>query len=357
MRKIFLGLVLFFSLTLNCNAADLSGSLGADALPVPAEAGEVLGEIDTKSADLDSGLNKIWSALKEHFHSAFAESVRPLLCVAVIAVICAMAQPLQQGNGFDYVSFCSCLAMAAAAVGDVNSIISLGSKTLFELLDFSRALLPTLTGAAVASGAVSSAGVKYAAAAMFSELLLSLAQKLIFPLIAAYTALAVANAALGGKKLSGVLKLTLFGSKTLLKAMVVCFTAYLSLTGLLAAEVDASAVKTTKAALGLLLPVVGKTIADASESLVAGAGLIRNSVGVFGLLVILGIIVLPALQICLRYLLFKAAAAILSVIAGERICDLIDALGTAYGLILALVGTAVIFLYLSVISLIRTVSG
>ena len=89
----------------------------------------------------------------------------------------------------------------------------------------------------------------------------------------------------------------------------------------------------------------------------AGAGLLRNSIGLFGMLAALGILALPVLRLAMRCLLYKAAAAMLSTAAGGRIGKLMGAIGTAYGMVLGLVGTEAVILFLSVYSLLRTVSG
>ena len=352
-------IVVFCMLAAPCAAAEYGDALGTDELEqaLPEAAEQALGAMTVENAELDSGLARIIDFLREQLHGVLAEVLRPLSAVTAITLLYAVLRPLQTAQGeFDPVSFGACVAVSTAALGDVSSVFALGQRTLQELADFSHALLPTLTAAACAAGAPTSAGVKYAAGALFSDFLLLAANDLVLPLICAYTAAACANAVLGGQ-LAGPVRFTAWSAKTLMKVLVLCFTGYLSLTGVIASGADAAAVKTAKAAISTLLPVVGKTVADASESLVAGAGMIRNSVGVFGLLAALGVLALPLLRLGLRYLLFKAAAALLSSAAGDRLGKLIDAIAGAYGMVLGLVGSGAVILFLSVFSLIQTVSG
>ena len=88
----------------------------------------------------------------------------------------------------------------------------------------------------------------------------------------------------------------------------------------------------------------------------AGAGLIRNTVGILGLGAVVAICAAPFLALGLRYLLFKAAAAVVSAVAGDRVGSLVEGISTAYGMVLALVGTGAIFMFISILSLIRTVT-
>ncbi|MBR1497852.1 MAG: stage III sporulation protein AE [Oscillospiraceae bacterium] len=304
----------------------------------------------------EEGLRRVWDYVSAHAAEALAEALRPAAAVLAVALLCSLAGPMAQGSGnFDYINLGGTLAIAAAAITDVQSVAALGADTVDRLCDYSRVLLPTLTAAAVGAGAVTSAGVKYAAAALFTDLLLTFSRDLILPLICAYVALVTARAALGTGQLTGAVKLLQWGTAKLMKYMVLAFTGYLGMSGLLSAGADAAAAKAAKAALSTALPVVGRTLADASEALVAGAGLLRNAVGAFGLVAVLAAAALPILRIGLRYLLYKAAAAVAGVAAGGRLSALVDGIGTAYGLILGLVGAAVIFEYVSIIALMRSV--
>lgn len=346
-----------------CLGADLSGELNAAgaAQNLPADAAEALNGLSPTAADagFDGGLERLWNYVNLHIHEAAAEVFRPTAAVIAISVLCAAGDPLalREAGKFDYVNFGGCLAVAAASITDVRSVIAMGSETVEALWEYSHTLLPTLTTAAVSAGAVTSAGAKYAAAALFSDLLLTAAEGFVLPLICGYLAAETAGAALGTGQLNGAARLLHWAAKTSMKALVAAFAGYLALTGVLSGAADAAAVKAAKAALSTALPVVGGTLAGASEALVAGAAMVRNAIGAFGLLAVLAAVTLPVLRLGLRYLLFKAASAVAQVLAGGRIGGLIDAVGTAYGMVLGLVGTAAAIAFLSIISFMRTVTA
>lgn len=354
-------MLLLFLLALPCAAAGLEEALDPEAAAggLPSGAAEALEGMTVSGVDPDTGLGRIWAYVRLHINAVLTEALRPVGAVLAISVLCAVGEQFTQGNGgaINFVSFGGALAVAAAAVTDVQSVVRMGSETIEDLCEYSHVLLPTLTTAAVSTGAVTSAGAKYAAAALFSDVLLTGAQGLILPLICAYVATETAGAALGTRQLAGASKLLKWSASTLMKGLVLAFTAYLGLTGVLSGAADEAAVKTAKAVMSAALPVVGKTLSDASEALLAGAAAVKSAIGVFGLLAVLAVVALPVLRLLLRYLLYKAAAAVAGIVAGERIGGLIDAVGSAYGMILGLVGAAAAIFFLAVISLLRTVSG
>ncbi|MCC8077610.1 MAG: stage III sporulation protein AE [Oscillospiraceae bacterium] len=348
-----------------CRAVNIVGETGADALPgaLPEGAREALDGMEVTDAELEVGLERIGSYLANRFQDVLSEILRPFGAVLAVAVLCALGETLSHTlltggqGGFDFAGFGGALAVSAVTLSDVRSVVSMGAETLDQLWEFTRVLLPVLTAASVSAGAVTSAAAKSAAATLFADILLTAARTLILPLVCAYAATEAAGAALGTKQLVGVSRLLQWGAKTLMKGLALAFTAYLTLTGVSAESADAALVRTAKAALSAALPVVGKTLSDASESLVAGAALVRNAAGIFGLLALLAVVAMPVLRLLLRWLLFQAAAAVASAIAGERLGGLIAGIGNAYAMVLGLVGVGAAIFFLAVVSFLRTVSG
>ena len=341
-------------------AEELEDVLGVPELEnaIPPEVREALGKAELRSFSAESALTRLVRYAGEKLTGILREVLRPLAEILLCCLLGAAGECMETGRqiGFDAPALGSCLAVAVIGIGDVRSVLVLGQETLRTLLDFSRALLPTLTSAAAASGAVSSAGAVYAASAMFSDLLLTAAEGLILPLICGFAAVTAASAILAERRLDGAQRFLRWGAKALMKLLVLTFTAYLSLTGILSSAADASAVKAAKTVLSAALPVVGKLLADASEALVAGAGLIRSAAGVYGLLACLAAVLLPVLRLGLRCLLFRGAAAVCAGFSGTRQTSLISGLADAYGMLLGLVGSGAAVEFLAIFSLIRTVT-
>ena len=325
---------------------------------LPRAAAEILGDESRIGATLDEGIERLAGYAREHIRSLLVESLRPAAGVLAVVALCTAADGLQgKKEGFDYVNFSACVSIAALNIGDVNSLVCLGRETMTELSDFSRVLLPALTTAAAAGGAVTSAPGKYAATMLFLDVLISAANALVFPVICAYLAAVFADSAVGQGRLTGAVRLLKWACRVTLTALVTAFTLYLGVTGVVASAADGLAAKAAKTALSAALPVVGGIISDAAGSIVAGAGLIRSSIGVLELLGVAAMCLIPFLRLGVRYVVFKAAAALSSVLSGERLSRLIDGVGNACGMVLSLVGVEVIFLYISVLSLIKAVGG
>ena len=87
----------------------------------------------------------------------------------------------------------------------------------------------------------------------------------------------------------------------------------------------------------------------------AGAGVLKGAIGIFGMLAVLSICLTPFLQMVVQYLLYKLAAFLAGTITEGPLAGLIDALGTAFGLMLGMTGSCALLLLISITSSVSAV--
>lgn len=364
MRAAACFLLVCLLLTGSCLAIDLQGeqaqaldTKGVEAA-LPEEAAEILGDMSvTDALQPEGALQRLGAAAREKLQSFVQRGLKSAGAMLCVIILCAVAETLTGDSTQRYVELGGALAVAAIAVGDVHNFIGLGTQTLHSLSDFSKALLPSLAAAATASGAMTSGAAKYAATALFLDVLVTAASRVIMPVIYAYMAATVAKATIGDAALTGVAGLLKWLAGSLITVLMLAFTCYLSLTGVISGTADAAATRLAKTAISTALPVVGSIVSDAAGTVVAGASILRNAIGVFGLLAVLGMCLSPFLTLSVQYLLYKAAAGVADLVSGKRISNLIGGIGTAFGMVLGLVGAGALMLFFSVISSVRAVTG
>ena len=343
-----LAVILIFCLLLPVPAFAAETDGVEEALPESARA--ILGGAAVADA-AGSGLwQRIWSWVLSVLSGQVSAAARSASVALAVTLLCSLAGALsEKGKASEYVILGGALAVMSACAGDMRSFLGQARTALLELSDFSRALLPTITAAAAAGGHGAAAAARYAASAMFLDILMTAGTQIVLPVIYAYAAASTANAALPSGALNGPVKLIGWVCTTLLGGLTSVFTLALTVTGAVAGNADKVAGSLTKSAISAALPVVGSILADAAETYVAGAALVRGAVGVFGLAAVVSVCVGPLLGLGLHYLMFKAAACIAEPFAEGRLAGLIGNIGTAYGMALGLVGSAGIMLFVSVV--------
>ena len=327
---------------------------------------ERAGEPYTGSQSIREGLNVdgVLDYFRDTVRSSAGDllrgSLRSGLLILSISLFFSLSESVREGTGgdpMDVGAMAASLAVTAVAVGDIHSVMAMGEETIFRMESLGDVLLPAVTMAAAAGGSPAGALAREGAAILFSDALIHLIRRLLIPLCYAFVALSAAWAALGNDGLKRIGGLVKWLCATLLSAFLLVYIAYLNLSGVIAGGADAATVKAAKFTISNLVPVVGGVISDTAETLLAGAAVLRNAAGVFGMLAVVGICLLPFLRIGLHYLLYRCTAALAAVVAGKgRLSGLIEDLSAAFGLVLAMTGSCAALLLIAMIASVSSVS-
>ena len=350
-RKIllFLGLACLL-LTVPVLAAELPPDV-EDALP--REAGKLLDGVGQwDAASLTDGLRSIWVHLLEDASGILQRQTRGAASILLVVLLCSLVGGFQKTAGASprFLTMAGTLAIAALTAGSLDSLMGSGAAAMEQMNTFSKALLPTLAAVSAISGGAVGATLRQIATVFFADLLLGLIHGLLMPMVYLYAGALAAGCCLADKRLTAVAELLKTVCTKLLTAALLAFTLYLTVGGIFAGTVDSARVRVTKTAISGMIPVVGGIIAEASETVLAGAGLLKGAIGVFGLLGVLALCAYPFLQLGIQYLLYKLTAFLASVIGDTELCGLIGGLGGAFGLILGMVGSCALVLLVSILA-------
>lgn len=345
-------------------------------LTTPAQAAEVpenvRGALPEQALELMDGLNSdgsagsfrdglagIWDRVSQGAEGVLKERLRDIVVLLLVVLLCGVVDGTFQGTGggkiTNYTPMAGALSITLLSAGSIHSLIGLGTETMRQLSIFSKALLPTLAAATAASGSVGGATFRQVATVFFVDLLLNLVNELLVPMVYLYIGALTASAMLPGNQLGGVAEALKKIITWMLTGSLLLFTGYLTVTGVVTGTTDAMAVKLTKMGISGVVPVVGSIIAEATETVLAGAGILRNTIGIFGMLAVLATCALPFLQLGIQYLLYKLAAFVSGTVGAPPMVKLLSGLGGAFGLVLGMTGTCALLLLVSIVSSVAAV--
>lgn len=331
-----------------------------DAMPDSAR--ELLEDTDKVEnfISLGDGLSGLWERTCKLLAVTVQDSLGGVVLIMSAILLCSLAEDCfgAAGGGrmLDPVPLVGTMVILLAVGSNMKSLMGLGEQTIEELDIFSKALLPTLSAAAAAGGCAVSASVRQVATVFFSDLLISLIRSLLLPLVWVFVALSAADAILPAGRLSGIAQGLHKAATWLLSGSLLLFTGYLSLSGAFASSADSLTLRMARSAIGTAIPVVGGIISDAADTILAGAGVLRQSVGIVGTLTILATCILPFLKLGVQYLLLKLSAFFAAAVAPEPLVKLLHALSSAFGLVLGMTGATAAMLLISVASSVKVVS-
>lgn len=331
-----------------------------DALSPDAQA--LLEQLDEDTADsgtLSKGAAKLWDNACRLLAAEFRSSLRVMVVLLGAVLLYGVAEGSFQAAEHplmaNFVPLSFVLVITMTAAGDVQTMMGAGTETMEQLDVLSTALLPSLAAAVAASGGIVSAGVRQVATVFFANLLMTLIHSVLLPLVYFYVAASAADAMLPGNPLkriaAGIKKVVTWA----LTGALVLFTGYLTISGAAATSADALTLQVTRTVISTAVPVVGGIISQASGSVLSGAGLLKNSIGIFGMLAVLATCLTPFLRLAVQYLLYKITAFLAGTAGNGTLVELIDALGSAFGLMLGMVGSCALLLLISITSSVSVV--
>lgn len=345
MKKLTLIILIIIAIAMPVNAMEFT------APEVPDSGRELLpGEPETFA----QGLWKVITEGIKLVQPALAEAASVCLSLVAVVMLVALVRGMP-GSSEKVVQIVGSLAIAALLLRTSNSLIKLGTQTVTELSEYGKLLLPVMTAALAAQGGITASAALYTGTALFDALLCGLIASVIVPMIYMFLSLSVANSALGEGTLARLRDFIKWLMTWSLKIVLYVFTGYIGITGVVSGTADAAAVKAAKLTISGVVPVVGSILSDASETILVSAGVMKNAVGVYGLLAILAVWLGPFVRIGAQYLLLKLTCAVCGVFGSKQTIKLIQDFSGAMGMLLAMTGTVCLLLLISTVCLMKGV--
>jgi stage III sporulation protein AE len=247
------------------------------------------------------------------------------------------------------VSLAGAAAIAAMLFQNTNGMVSYASDAVWEICEYGKLLCPVMTTALAAQGGITASAALYTGTITFITLLSMLVSRVFLPMVKLFLVFSGTYCALGEEALKKIADSVKSVLSWLLKTMLIVFTTYLSLTGVVSGTTDAAALKAAKVTISSAVPVVGGILSDASESILVSMSLMKNAAGIYGILAALAVFLGPFIKVGAQYMLLKITAALCGLFGDKRIFALVSDFSTALGMLLAMVASGCLLVLISTI--------
>lgn len=345
MKKLLLVIVLLLALAVPVCAQ------GYTVPPAPEDAAGLLPD------DRDTFAEGLWYVISSAFamvQPKLLESGKVALTVIGATMLISILKS-REGAGKEAVSLAGIVTVACLLLQPAGAQIATATETVSQLSAYGKLLLPVMTAALAAQGGTVTSAALYTATIAFDAILSTLISSLLVPMVYIYLVLSVVHAAVGDgmmKRLRDLMKSIMTWS---LKIILYVFTAYIGITGVVSGTTDQSAVKAAKLTISGMVPVVGSILSDASEAVLVSAGVVKNTAGLAGMLVVIAIAIVPFLQIGLQYLGLKLTAAACALFSDQHITGLVEDFSGAMGFLLGMTGAMCLMFLISLVCFLKGV--
>lgn len=241
------------------------------------------------------------------------------------------------------------VSISVLLMGSTGAMIQLAGETIQRLRDYGNLLFPVMAGSLAAQGGVTSSAGLYLGTAAFDSALGTLLSVLVVPAVHLYLIFAIAGAASADTTMNQLSDMIKGSIVWCLKTMLMVFTTYMSITGVISGTTDAAALKATKVTISTVVPVVGGILSEASEAVLLSAGIMKNAAGIYGIIAVLTLFLDPFLRIGMQYLSLKITNLLCGIFGDKRITGLIGNYSSAMGMLLGVIGSQCMLLMISTV--------
>lgn len=277
-----------------------------------------------------------------------------------ICIIIGLLQNLSDAFGSKPVSslgtvVCSCLVIALCLK---NFMVTYEScfDTLGMMTGTMQVLLPIMIPLLISIGGFSSGGalnpVILGAITLFNTIL----QKFILPVLYISSIFILINSL---TEKDYVRKLAVFLRKTavfLTGLSVTIFAGITAIQGLVTKTADGLLVNTARYSIDNFVPIVGKFAADSIDMVLSCIGVIKNGIGIIGIVIILCLLVVPVIKILSIAVIYKLTAIIIEPISSKSVSDCLTEMGSAV-VTMAVVLSLCALMFLIFLTIIISIGG
>ncbi|MED1601121.1 stage III sporulation protein AE [Alkalihalophilus pseudofirmus] len=270
----------------------------------------------------------------------------------LLTVFCMILQSLQ--NAFEQHTISKVayaityMVLMIIALNSFHVAISYAQDAINNMIHFMIALLPLLLAIMAAVGSITSAALFHPLIIFLVHTSGLLIQYIVLPLLFLSAVLAIVSTLTDHYK---VTKLANFLRTIAVGALGIFLTVFLgviSVQGASTAVADGITVRTAKFIAGNFVPVIGRMFTDAADTVMSASLLLKNTVGIAGLVILLMLCAFPAIKILSIAIIFNLSAAILQPLGGGPIIECLSIIGKAVIYVFAALAIVCLMFFLAI---------
>ena len=266
--------------------------------------------------------------------------IKSLACILAIIIIHSILKSISESLENDSVSkliyYVQYIAIITIIMGNFSDIINLVKETTTNLIGFMNTLIPVLISLMVYTGSITTTSILEPIILFMINFIGNLIQDILIPVILIITSISIISKISDRVQINKISKFLKSSTVWLLGTILTIFVGVVSLEGTLSSSVDGITAKTAKAIVSSAVPVVGKILGDVVDSVLGCGVILKNAVGFVGVIIIIGICILPILKLTVLTFSYKLVASVSEVIADDKIVKLLDEIADIFKILLAI---------------------
>lgn len=292
----------------------------------------ISGNVDNKK--IVKNVCKIFGQEIQNAISIFASI---LVIVVINSILNCITEGLENKSVSKIAFYVQYILIVTIILTNFSSIIQSIKESVNNMNSFTNMLVPIMMTLIITTGSVTTASIIQPIIVFMITMIGNFINNIAIPLILVSTALGIVSKISDKIQVGRLAKQIKSSTIWIIGIILTIFVTVVSVNGNLSSSVDAVTAKTAKAAVSNLIPVVGKILGDAVDSVIGCSNILKNAIGIIGVVVVIAISIMPIVKLLLLMGIYYLGAAICEPIADTKIVQLLDQMGDTFKVLLALV--------------------
>lgn len=269
--------------------------------------------------------------------------IKSILGILAIIIIHSILKAISEGLQNDAISkmiyYVQYIAIVTIIMTNFSDIVNLVKETTTNLIGFMNTLIPVLISLMLYTGSITTSSILEPIILFMINFIGNLIQDLFIPILLIITTISIVSKISDKVQVEKIAKFLKSSTIWFLGIILTVFVGVVSLEGTLSSSIDGITAKTAKSIVSSGVPVVGKILGDVVDSVLGCGVILKNAVGLVGVIVIIGICILPILKLSVLTISYQLVASVGGVIADEKIVKLLEQIADIFKILLAILCT------------------
>lgn len=259
-----------------------------------------------------------------------------LVIIVIHSVLKSLSDGLENKSISQIAYYVQYILIVTLIMTNFVQILDIVKESIQSLVGFMNSLIPILITLMLTTGSIASANLLQPIILFLITFIGNFIIGIIIPFVLISTSLGVVSKISDRVQVDKLSKFFKTSVVWVLGVVLTLFVGIVSVEGTLSSTVDGVTAKTAKAAVSSFIPVVGKILGDAVDTVIGCSSILKNATGIVGIIILIGIAIMPVIKLTILMAIYYLGAALCQPIADSKIISLLDQMGDTFKTLLAI---------------------
>lgn len=251
-----------------------------------------------------------------------------IVLLSIFSMILETLQTAFERKQVSKVAYAICyMVILVLAINSFHVAITYATNAINGMIDFMMAMVPLLLTLLASMGNAVTVTVTHPLVVFMVHTVGTAVHMVVFPLLFFSAVLHIVSSLSDKYQLTQLANLLRSISMALLGVLLTVFLGVISVKGIAGSVADGVTLRAAKYLTGNFVPVVGKVFADATDTVISASLLVKNSIGLVGVIILLFLCAFPAIKIITLALIFNLSAAVMQPLGDSPVVTCLETIG------------------------------